>query len=84
MKLATRPRIAIAATLLAAGALLTPATPAGAAQYCYWDNCGVITVYYSDANHTTIVGEYWSGGSDCGWTDWGDQTVYTGTMFYHC
>jgi hypothetical protein len=85
MKLATRPRIAIAATMLATGALLTPASPASAAQYCYWENCSVITVYYSDASHTTIVGEYWMGqGVDCGWSDWGDQTVYTGALFYRC
>jgi hypothetical protein len=81
MKLATRSRIAIAATVLATGALLTPAAPA-AAEPCYLDSCDIVTEYYSDASLTTIVGEHEDG--VCGYTDWGVQTPYWRTYQDRC
>lgn len=83
MKLATRPRIAIAATMLAAGALLTPATPAAAGSLCYVYDCDWATYYYSDASYTTIVGAH-SDGVVCGPMEWGEQTSFSKGGAYRC
>ena len=83
MMLATRSRIAIGAALLAAGALLGPAAPAGATYpICEPDHCDSVVMYYSDATYTVRVGEYADG--PCGYVEWGQQTEYTKIVRRYC
>ncbi|HTZ44172.1 MAG TPA: hypothetical protein VMB79_09935 [Jatrophihabitans sp.] len=68
----------LALSCLAVAALLAPAVPAVAAPsatpVCTPDNCDFLFEYYSDASHTTRVGEYEDG--PCGSIAWGQQTGY--------
>ena len=71
---------------LAVVTLLAPAAPAVAAPraplVCFLDSCDIITVYYSDASYTTVVGMHEDG--VCGQNIWGEQTQYYTTSQDHC
>jgi hypothetical protein len=83
MKLATRSRIAVAAAVLATGALLGPAAPAGATYpICEPDHCDTLIEYYSDATYTVRVGEY--GSEVCGYVEWGQVTQYSKGFRRYC
>jgi len=73
--------------LLAPAAATVAAAPAATAspafsRLCYPDTCDLVTEYYSDDSHTTLVGEHEDG--VCGSLDWGDVTAYTATVQDHC
>lgn len=84
MNLGTRSRIAIAATVLGAGALLAPAGPAGAIypEGCTADTCDMYYRYYSDSTKTVVVGEFEDG--PCGQINWGVQTRYQQHFVRRC
>jgi hypothetical protein len=83
MKFRTRSRIAIAAAVLATGALLGPAAPATAAYpICMPDHCDTLVRYFSDASYSQLVGEY--GSEVCGYVEWGTQTDYVRTVRRYC
>ena len=87
MKLGTRSRIAIAATVLATGALLGPAAEAGTTlpyppPQCMEDHCDMLIQYYSDATYTVRVGEY--GSEVCGYIEWGQVTEFRKGFRRYC
>lgn len=90
-----RPRLYASCIALSALALLATSTaaaiPAGAATVASHSGLSslrpmsppaggaVITTYYSDANHTQVVGQYLS--SPCQGDDWGVRTSYYSVGF---
>jgi len=76
----------VALSCLAVVTLLAPAAPAVAAPraplVCDLDSCDILTVYYSDASYTTMVGVHEDG--VCGQNIWGEQTDYYEITQNHC
>ena len=63
---------AVTATAIAATAVLAPAATANVPAGYTWD-----VTFYSDASHTTVVGEQ-------GCYNWGEYTSYTTRVYVDC
>jgi hypothetical protein len=77
-------RTGIAALMLTSAAMAGCVLPAQAAQARPGIHSGVYEyTYFSNAQHTTVVGVYFSPGNLCG-TSYGKETAYYTVTFEQC
>jgi len=83
MRISPRLNKSLVAVVLAAGALLAPATTSTAAAMPPCCGMDQIANYYSTAAMTTLVGQYDLDG-ECAFTNWGQTTPYVKYTWRYC